>query len=63
MLIFYIDCVWIFCLIFVIEGLFIVFIEVMLLGVIFIGFDFFNVIYDMIDDGIDGFIIFDNNYE
>ena len=35
----------------------------MSLGVIPIGFDSFNAIYDMIDDGIDGFIIPDNNYE
>ena len=47
----------------VIEGLPTVFTEAMSLGVIPIGFDSFNAIYDMIDDGIDGFIIPDNNYE
>ena len=39
------------------------FTEAMSLGVIPIGFDSFNAIYDMIDDGVDGFIIPDNNYE
>ena len=59
----YIDRARILCLTSVIEGLLTVFTEAMSLGVIPIGFDSFNAIYDMIDDGIDGFIIPDNNYE
>ena len=59
----YIDRARILCLTSVIEGLPTVFTEAMSLGVIPIGFDSFNAIYDMIDDGIDGFIIPDNNYE
>lgn len=59
----YIDRARILCLTSVIEGLPTVFTEAMSLGVIPIGFDSFNAIYDMIDDGIDGFIIADNNYE
>lgn len=59
----YIDRARIICLTSVIEGLPTVFTEAMSLGVIPIGFDSFNAIYDMIDDGVDGFIIPDNNYE
>lgn len=59
----YIDRARILCLTSVIEGLPTVFTEAMSLGVIPIGFDSFNAIYDMIDDGINGFIIPDNNYE
>lgn len=59
----YIDQARIICLTSVIEGLPTVFIEAMSLGVIPIGFDTFGAIHDMIDNGKNGFIIPNNDYE
>ena len=59
----YIDRASILCITSVIEGLPTVFTEAMNLGVVPIGFDSFRAIYDMIDDGKNGFIIRDNDYK
>lgn len=59
----YIDQASIICLTSVIEGLPTVFIEAMSLGVIPIGFGAFGAIRDMIDDGKNGFIIPNDDYE
>lgn len=57
-----IDQASILCLTSVIEGLPTVFTEAMSLGVVPIGFDSFRAIYDMIEDGKNGFIIPNNDY-
>lgn len=59
----HIDRARILCLTSVIEGLPTVFIEAMDLGVIPIGFNSFQSIYDIIDHGKNGFIIPNNDYQ
>lgn len=59
----YIDRARIICLTSVIEGLPTVFTEAMSLGVVPVGFASFNAIYDMIENGKNGFIIPNDNYE
>lgn len=59
----YIDRARIICLTSVIEGLPTVFVEAMSLGVVPVGFASFNAIYDMIEDGKNGFIIPEDQYE
>ena len=59
----YIDRARIICLTSVIEGLPTVFIEAMSTGVIPIGVASFNAIYDIIENGKNGFIVEENNYE
>lgn len=58
----YIDESSILCLTSVIEGFPSVFIEAMTLGVVPIGFDSFRAIHDMIENGEDGFIIPNDDY-
>lgn len=59
----YIDESSLLCLTSVIEGLPSVFIEAMALGVVPIGFDSFAAIHDMIDNGKNGYIIPEDDYE
>lgn len=59
----YIDRARIICLTSVIEGLPTVFIEAMSMGVVPIGFASFNAIYDIIENGKNGFIVPENAYE
>lgn len=59
----YIDRARIICLTSVIEGLPTVFVEAMSLGVVPVAFASFNAIFDMIEDGKNGFIVPENHYK